>query len=153
MKDIFVFDESSTIAAATGKNERGGEDSSAKQLLERIVVNCHAMAFSSELYARTLSRLDNLKGIDSPFVGEVLSLFTSIIRNTEKFVFDPDPPVLEDETHIPEDDRYWIRLAIHTRAIAITTDNRLLDTLNQTSITASHSLAILRPESALARFL
>ena len=154
MKQLYVLDESVAHCAATGQNERGQEDTSSLQLLQIIYDLCHGLAFTSELWGNWHRILSSLEGSSTSTVAKsVLRLLKLFATTQGKLRVINDPPGFDDESVVPDDDVYWIRLAIHTGAVAVTTDNRLIQELNEASVTLKHNLMLLRPERALARLL
>ena len=151
MSQSYVLDESVAYCAGTGRNERGDPDLSSLQLLRSLVERGHAIIFSQELWnnwATTMSR-QATSGESSHSGALFLLLRQATLR--EGFDYINTVPEFEGDADVPADDRYWIRLAVHTDSVAVTTDDHLIDIVTEASITRSRGLVILRPEQALSR--
>ena len=67
----------------------------------------------------------------------------------------PNAPCFPEETQIPagsQDDLQFIRLAVHTRATLVTTDQPLIQELQAAGITQQYGLSLLTPAQALRQF-
>ncbi len=147
MKSSYVLDESVAHCAATGQNETGEDDLSALKLIDALYRGRYESVFSNELYNNWIKVLSSLADSSTPVVPVMSILF----RYLNSIPLVEDPPEFDGEEQAPADDIYWIRLAIHTHSIGVTTDNRLMEALEDASIIARHSLTLLRPEDALSR--
>ena len=152
MRNSYVLDESVAHCAATGQNEKGEDDPSAFQLIEALYRGRYELIFSHELYTNWVRALNNEASSSEPLLPKTVFRYLRLFMSTQgSFSWAEDPPEFEGEEQVPPDDLYWIRMAIHYSSIAVTTDNRLMEILNDASIVARHSLTLLRPEDALSQ--
>src|SRR2546426_3213760 len=148
----FLVDENVLYQAHDGLNEKGQEDYSAGNLILAIVRKCHKFALDDELLTRYRVILKTLesKGRQGQLAVNVSKILSQVLMKPEK-VFEPTSRVVKLPEGVPDDDLPLVELAIDSKAIDVTTDDRLAARLDKLSVLRKHGLEILRPEDAADR--
>ena len=158
----YIPDENIIILAHQQEDERGNPDPTCLQLLQRLLKTPEVhIVLDHSLWAKYRNQAQKQR-------------FHSDLRNPIHEIFiagigPPDPdgswpykitllenaPCFPEETKIPagsQDDLQIVRLAVHTRATLVTTDQPLIQGLETAGITAKYDLTVLSPAQALRQF-
>ncbi len=151
MKRIFVIDENVYVFFHTQQNEKGIEDLSSLRMVESAIANCHSIALSYELYRRYSRKHEVIPArgrLATP--RSLISLFKDALANPPKGVLVENAPPLIRETEFHNDDIPVVRVAAATKAILVTTDDRLIRRLDESGIAKVYGIRALRPETAVS---
>jgi len=150
MKNTFVLDESTIICAQMGKNERGEDDTSALGLIQDIDANCHHIALDYELYQKYKKKYDWLQrpGI-STVATSIPRLLDSMLHTRDKLCFVQEVVSIAEANGIHHKDIPLVRLAASVQGILVTTDDDLIEALDELDIESSYGVRSLRPEAAI----
>lgn len=150
MKRVFVIDENVYIFFHTQRDETGSENTSSLRAVESLIANCHSIALSYELWQSYWQKHNALMAQGHfPFARSLIALLRAGFAISDKNIVVVDPPPLEREAEFDNDDVPLVRVAVATRAILITTDNRLARRLQETGIASEYGIKVIRPEVAL----
>ena len=148
MKHTFVLDENIIVLAAELKDDQGRTDTSCQSLLLSILDNGHRLAISpiwQNMYYEKLSSLHNRPSLAFS-VQHLLNLF---VRDSDRQRW-IDETIEIDMPDCVDNDDYWIvELACTVSDLFATTDDDLLDCLNDSSVTGRYRFSALGPENAL----
>lgn len=152
MKRAFMIDLNVFRFAATLKNEKDNDDDSAQQLLINILKLCNTLVIPKEhinKYIKLMSKLaDGNEFFDTEFWGLWRNYWTTEGKIAPEY---DEPSVLEEEGKFHDDDIDFIRLAVKLDKgiVFSTTDNRLINKINNLGMTSKYGFEILRPEDAI----
>ena len=141
MKQRFVLDENILHLAESGTNERGEKDLSSTRLLDEIAKRCHATAVDDAIFRKYMQKAAGFP--------RVISLLSQMWRDQRKFIYCQHVPAAPHEDQLPRKDVLFVRVAILTQALLVTTDQPLIDSFVKLSIPPESSFAIIRPEAAV----
>ena len=156
IKKEFILDENVLICAQTGRNDRGEDDPTCTDLINRIIRICHTIVIDLELYERYRRQLDRYENQPTTLGSAMLPVLHGAIQTAGKFNrFDRiSAPPFPEESRIPQgsqdDVPVTIRLAVETGAILVTTDEPLRSHLDSAQIPQTYNLTVVSPEEALS---
>jgi len=149
MKNTFILDESTLICAQTGKNEKGKDDSSALNLILDIDSNCHHIAIDYELYKKYKKKYDWLQRPGTSTIPiSIPRLLDSMFHTGDKACFVQEVTSIAEAKRIHRKDVPMVQLAASVQGILVTTDNDLIEALNELDVESSYGLRVVRPEMA-----
>lgn len=150
MKNTFVLNESTIICAQTGKNERGEDDTSALDLIRNIKANCHRIAVDYQLHENYKKKYNWLQRQRTSMMPESIPrLVDSMLRTADKGYFIQEVISIAEPKRIHHKDVPMVQLAGTVQGILVTTDDDLIEALNELDIESSYGVRPLRPEAAL----
>lgn len=155
MKHTFVIDENVAIAAATLARPDGERDLTSALLLNRMIANCHRLAWSRLIYARWSRTSQAMRSRHQLVSVSFSSLLAQAMVVTGKCPLpdDGDPPALAEEsgwTTKVEDDRDFIRLAAHFGVcFLVTYDGPLRRDIQALGLDIAYGFQVLTPDEAL----
>ena len=150
MTEKFLLDENVLVSAETLRDANGNDDYSSHKLIADIVYNCHSIVIDKALEHKYYKKFEQLqhdsRGIRSP---SVVRLMTSLLSNSSKLIRKEFVPPLKSDSDVPPDDREIVRLAIFTRSILVTRDERLIEHGNSSNLKNEYEFRIVRPAEAI----
>jgi len=151
MTQRFILDENIVILAQKLENEREEPGSTCRELINQIIGICYPIVFDIPLWDKYYRQLAELRDYDPHGARSVLRLMYLATAVADKLQRQ-DVGAFPEETDIPQgsqDDVPIVRLAVHTGATLVTTDEALRDDLNTSGVQERYSLQVLSPEEAL----
>ena len=153
MTQQFILDENIVILAQKLENEREEPDTTCRELIDKIVEICHSIVFDLPLWDKYYSQLAQLQQYDPHGARSILRLMylaAEVAGKLQRY----DAGEFPEEADIPQgsqDDVPVVRLAVHTGATLVTTDEALREDLNSCGIQKRYGLRVFSPEEALAQ--
>ena len=151
MTQRFILDENIVILAQKLENDDGALDSTCRELIDKIIEICHPLVFDIALWDKYYSQLSRLREHDPHGPRSILRLIHLAITVDGK-LDRQDADEFPEESDIPQgsqDDLPVVRLAVHTGATLVTTDEALRDDLNSSGVQEKYNLQVLSPAEAL----
>lgn len=151
MTQRFILDENIVILAQKVENEREEPDPTCRELINQIIGICYPIVFDIPLWDKYYRQLTQLRDYDPHGARSVLRLMylaTAVAGKLQR----QDVGEFPEEADIPQgsqDDVPVVRLAVHTGATLVTTDEGLRADLHSSGVQEKYSLQVLSPEDAL----
>ena len=146
MKHRFLLDENILFFAVKGTDAQGNADSTATELLRRIGTNCHKIVIDPELAGKYGKHLKQLERVSTPAMNPE-EFFREFLVNEAKTAIELYAPAeLPAGTKFPAKDVHIVKLALRSKAVVVTEDIPLRDSLTiqqALGLTALNSLAAL----------
>jgi hypothetical protein len=149
MKLVFVVDENVLIFALKVENAQGEVDLTALTALSDILTNCHSIAVDDELFNKYMQKCKALSKGNCKIVPNLISLLNIALWNQSKSIWFSNPPIVQSENDIHQDDPFIVRLAVATAAILVTDDNRLRESIERCGISARYNLKVVSSQQAI----
>ena len=153
MTPRFILDENVVILAQQGLDEHGAPNLVCLELVRRIIDICHTIVLDDVLWDKFDNQLNRHRHQSPQHGSSLLRLFWSALQTDNKIVgLGKTAPPFDEESSIPTgsvDDLHIARLAVDTRAILVTTDEKLRDHLQQSGIQTVYGLIVVTPGEAL----
>lgn len=151
-KREYILDECCLHHASKLVNHQDQFSSSALKVIIDIEHYCHTFCASKELlkkYRKHASTLRKDNTSDSNIIIKLLFNILPHIGKLKDWEFDIHP--LTNETGLPEDDKYLVRLAHASKATLITADMRLIKILDpdQEGYSSRYDIRVLTPDQAI----
>lgn len=149
----FVLDENVLILAAKQEDEHGKTNDTCLRLFHRIVEICHSLVLDAAIWNKYCHQLSHLSGVEYQ-TPHLLHELRELSANPEKLVFETNPAELPEEASLSSkamDNVEFIRRAIASSAILVTTDTPLRDELREKGVIARYGLEVLLPGELLGR--
>ena len=136
----FVIDLNIIRSAWNGVGPSGALEQHSAILLLQVVRKCHRFAVTKEIDQRYQCLFDELKNAprQGPDALNVVRLYYTAkqIGKVDDSRYSSDVPPLPDESHIKDEDRYFVRLANLIKAILVTYDEPLIRKLMSIGVKA-----------------
>jgi hypothetical protein len=150
-KDL-ILDEGVLYHAANLVDRYDNNSLAALKLITDISYYCNRIIINEELAKKYTKHLKKLEQNRSPAINAVSKIFRDMFANQRKlknWIYEV-PPV-QDESNLPADDIYLVRLANMSRAVLITPDHRLIEKLNpdKTGYCKKYEMYVLDIDSAI----
>jgi len=150
MKNLFVLDECTVLSASKLKNEKDEIDFSTSYLIHSIAYNCHKILITQTIYQKYLQKFSQLSRYKNVHINNAfIHLLNQLMVNSEKIIWESDAVVEFPPKSFDPDDYPYVSLASKRHAILVTSDNKLICNLNDSSITKAYNFQAKRPENAI----
>lgn len=154
MTQHFILDENIIILAHRGENDNGAKDTTCLELFTGIIRICHTLVADDQLFSKYMIQLHRHRAKEPQPVPGVVTLLVQLRTREDKLdIRTRNAPPFSEEEAIPAGSRkdiYIVRLAVATRAILVTRDEKLILHLGRSGITEKYELRLLSPIAALA---
>lgn len=153
VRQKFVLDENVLILAQKQEDEHGNPDDTCLRLFNHIAKSSHSLVLDSGIWQKYHSQLFALRQVDYQ-TPHVLHTLRDLSANPEKLIFETNPAELPEEASLSSkamDNVEFIRRAVASGAVLVTTDSPLRDELQAKSFTARHGLKVILPGELLGR--
>ena len=151
-KKSYIIDECCLYHAVGLVDHQEQSDTKTLKVFADIEYYCNRVVVSPELitkYDKHISKLQN----ENPSAAYLLTkLLFEIFPNKNKlYVCNSKIYPLTDESDLPEDDKYLVRLAFASQATLVTADYRLIQKLapNEEGISEKYGIRVLDPDQAI----
>ena len=153
MTPRFILDENVVILAQRGLDQNDQPNSVCSDLVQQIIEICHTIVVDDVLWDKFDDQL-NRPGYYHPQLGPHLirTLWNALTIPDKVNGLGHTSPSFDDEGDIPPgsvDDMDIVRLAVESRAVLVTTDEKLREHLAESGIQSTHGLMVVSPEGAL----
>jgi rRNA-processing protein FCF1 len=130
VRQTFLLDENILYHAIQGVDRHDQPDQTAAELLKAIATICHAIFIHKYLVERYNSALKRLR--ERPPRSDVaLDFVKQLLHNSAKAIWEYGHlPDLPENLTLPDEDRDIVRAALISKAILVTNDSKLRETVN-----------------------
>lgn len=153
MSERVVFNENVLILAYKKEDESGNIDDTCARVLYNVIQSSYQIVVDASIWSKYYHQLHQLSK-DTYGVPHILHILDNLRFDSSRFIFIYEEiPSLDEEIHLSAkimDDIDFIRLAVYSKAILVTTDNPLKEELEGANIIEKYGFSVLKPEEMLA---
>lgn len=144
MTIYLILDENVIILSAKAENDNGQDDIACTQLLMKILENRDCIRCNNELLGNYFEQLEQIKRTN-PSTAYTVKLLNLLRTSGLISIWTGATSPVINESKLPTDDIYIVRLATNSHTNLVSTDLRLETKMNEADVMNNYDIKFLKP--------